>query len=88
MQTHHHYSSIGSISANQFVVSSSYVTILKNQINLIRYPLLQHVLAVQDDSLRSNRKAVVGKVVRDIRMILDIPRHHLLVAFKEGRFVQ
>ena len=88
MQTHHHYSSIGSISANQFVVSSSYVTILKNQINLIRYPLLQHVLAVQDDSLRSNRKAVVGKVVRDARMILDIHCHHLLVVFNEGRIIQ
>ena len=46
------------------------------------------MLAVQDDSLGSNRKAVVGKVVREARMILDIPRHHFLVTFKEGRVVQ
>ena len=60
---------------------------MKNQIYLIRYPLLQHVLAIHDDCLGSYRKAVVGKVVRDARMILDIPRHHLLVTFKKGREV-
>lgn len=64
------------------------VSILKNQIYLIRAPLLQHLFAVQDDSHGSYRKAVVGKVVRDARMILDIPRHILLVPFKEGRIVQ
>ena len=37
--------------------------------------------------LRANRKAIVGKVVRKARMILDIPRHHLLVTFKKGRVV-
>ncbi len=80
--------SISRISANQFVVSFSYVSILKNQINLIRTPLLQHVFAVRDNCLGSYRKAVIGKVIRDARMILDIPRHHLLVTFKKGRIVQ
>ena len=46
------------------------------------------MFAVHDDSLGANRKTVIGKVVRDARMILDIPRHLLLVPFKEGRIVQ
>ena len=46
------------------------------------------MFAVHYDCLCSYRKAVVGKVVRDARMILDIPRHHLLVTFKKGRIVQ
>ena len=40
------------------------------------------------DCFGAYRKAVVGKVVRDARMILDIHCHHLLVVFKEGRIVQ
>jgi len=43
---------------------------------------------LQDDSLGSNRKAVVGKVVRDARMILDISCNLLLVPFKEGGIIQ
>ena len=40
------------------------------------------------DCFGAYRKAVVGKVVRDARMILDIHCHHLLVVFNEGRVVQ
>ncbi len=64
------------------------VSILKNQIYLIRCPLLQHILAVHYDSFRSYWKAFVGKVDRDARMVLDIPCNHLLVVFKEGGIIQ
>ena len=43
------------------------------------------MFAVHDDCLGANWKAVVGKFVRDARMILDFPRFHQILSLNSSK---
>ena len=66
----------------------SHISILKNQIDLIGTPLLQHVLTIHDDGFGTLCPSVGSKIIHDIGMILLVIIDALQIALHEGRIMQ